>query len=97
MTGQELVSLFDQACRRSHVTGTKENGVIVALDLVSQVQALVGSTILGFDCITGICLYSVFRTVGQYNQTGHETVSGFFASHVPFAPSRRDVTCYVST
>ena len=46
MTGQELVSLFDQACRRSHVTGTKENGVIVALDLEGRLFTVVNDRVI---------------------------------------------------
>jgi hypothetical protein len=46
MTGQELLNLFEQAYRRTHVVGTKENGVIVALDLEGRLFTVVNDRVI---------------------------------------------------
>jgi len=46
MTGQELLCLLEQACRRTHVVGTKENGVIVALDLEGRFFTVVNDQVI---------------------------------------------------
>ena len=46
MTGQELLRLFEQATRRVHVVGTKENGVIVALDLEGRLFTVVNDQVI---------------------------------------------------
>jgi hypothetical protein len=46
MTGQDLLDLFDRAYRRTHVVGTKENGVIVALDLEGRLFTVVNDRVI---------------------------------------------------
>ena len=46
MTGQELLHLFELACRRTHVIGTKENGVIVALDLEGRFFTVINDRVI---------------------------------------------------
>jgi len=46
MTGQELLCLFEQATRRAHVVGTKENGVIVALDLEGRLFTVANDQVI---------------------------------------------------
>ena len=46
MTGQELLNLFEQAYRRIHVIGTKENGVIAVLDLEGRLFTVVNNKVI---------------------------------------------------
>lgn len=46
MTGQELLHLFEQSYRRTHVVGTKEDGVIIALDLEGRFFTVVNSRVI---------------------------------------------------
>lgn len=46
MTGRELIDLLSQTYRRSHLTGTLENGVIAALDLEGRLFTIVDSRVL---------------------------------------------------
>ena len=46
MTGQELLHLFEQACRRTHVVGTKEHGVIIALDLEGRFFTVINDQVI---------------------------------------------------
>ena len=46
MTGQELLHLFELACHRTHVVGTKENGVIIALDLEGRFFTVVNDRVI---------------------------------------------------
>ena len=46
MKGQDLLDLFKKACRRTHVVGTKENGVIVALDLEGRLFTVVNDRVI---------------------------------------------------
>jgi hypothetical protein len=46
MTGQELLNLFDKAHRRSHLTGTRENGIIAGLDLEGRLFAVKNDKVL---------------------------------------------------
>ena len=46
MTGEELLSLFKQAYRRTYVVGTKENGVIIALDLEGRLFTVVNNRVI---------------------------------------------------
>lgn len=46
MTGQELLHLFEQSCRRTHVVGTKENGVIVALDMEGRFFTMINNQVI---------------------------------------------------
>jgi hypothetical protein len=46
MTGQELLDLMNRAHRRSHVTGTPDNGIIAALDLEGRLFAVISGKVL---------------------------------------------------
>ncbi|MDR2148767.1 MAG: hypothetical protein LBE91_20190 [Tannerella sp.] len=46
MTGQELLHLFELASRRTHIVGTKENGVIVALDLEGRFFTVINDRVI---------------------------------------------------
>lgn len=46
MTGQELLYLFEQAYRRTHVVGTKEDGVIIALDLEGRFFTVMNNRVI---------------------------------------------------
>lgn len=46
MTGEELLHLFEQAYRRTHVVGTKENGVIIALDLEGRFFTVINNQVI---------------------------------------------------
>ncbi|MDR2916869.1 MAG: hypothetical protein LBV74_18905 [Tannerella sp.] len=46
MTGQELLHLFEQSCRRTHVVGTKENGVIAALDTEGRFFTVINGQVI---------------------------------------------------
>ena len=46
MTGEELLNLFEQAYCRTHVIGTKENGVIAALDLEGRLFTVVNDKVI---------------------------------------------------
>lgn len=46
MTGEELLRLFEQAYCRTHVVGTKEDGVIVALDLEGRFFTVVNNQVI---------------------------------------------------
>ncbi len=46
MTANDLIKLMHQSHRRIHVTGTPENGIIVALDLEGRLFAAVNGIIL---------------------------------------------------
>ena len=43
MTGYELIKLFEQASKRYHLIGTKENGVLVGLDLEGRLFTIIYS------------------------------------------------------
>ena len=46
MTGNQLIDLMLQSHRRVHVTGTPENGIIVALDLEGRLFTVVNNRVL---------------------------------------------------
>ena len=46
MTSQELLDLLSQAKRRSHVIGTRHNGIIAALDLEGRLFAMLNGRVL---------------------------------------------------
>lgn len=46
MTGQELIDLMEKACRRTHVVGTLENGIICGLDLEGRLFAVLNGKVL---------------------------------------------------
>lgn len=46
MTGIELIRLFDNSYRRSHLVGTTENGIIAALDLEGRLFSIVNGKVL---------------------------------------------------
>ena len=46
MTGRELIDLLSQSYRRSHLTGTLENGVIAALDLEGRLFTVVNNKVI---------------------------------------------------
>ena len=46
MTSQELLDLLSQAHRRSHVIGTRENGIIAALDLEGRLFSMLNGRVL---------------------------------------------------
>ena len=46
MTGKELLDLLDKAHRRSHLTGTVENGIIAALDLEGRLFAVLNGRVI---------------------------------------------------
>jgi hypothetical protein len=46
MTGCELLDLMQQACRRTHVVGTPENGIICGLDLEGRLFAVLNGRVL---------------------------------------------------
>lgn len=46
MTGNELIDLMLQSCRRVHVTGTPENGVIAALDLEGRLFTVINGRVI---------------------------------------------------
>lgn len=46
MTGQELLDILIRACCRYHITGDKENGVIVALDLEGRLFTVVNDRVI---------------------------------------------------
>jgi len=46
MTGQELLELLSKAYRRSHIIGTIENGVIVALDVEGRLFTVVNNKVI---------------------------------------------------
>ena len=46
MTGQELLHLFERAYRRTYMVGTKENGVIVALDMEGRLFTVVNDRVI---------------------------------------------------
>ena len=46
MTGRELIDLLSQSYRRSHLTGTLENGVIAALDMEGRLFTVVNNRVI---------------------------------------------------
>ncbi len=46
MTGQELLHLFEQSYRRTYIVGTKENGVIIALDLEGRFFTVINDQVI---------------------------------------------------
>lgn len=46
MTGKELTDLLSKSHRRSHLTGTAENGIIVALDLEGRLFTIVNNKVI---------------------------------------------------
>jgi hypothetical protein len=46
MTGNDLISLMKKSCRRVHITGTAENGIIAGLDLEGRLFAVVNGRVL---------------------------------------------------
>lgn len=46
MTGQELIDLFEKAYRRTYVVGTRENGVIIALDLEGRLFTVLNNRVV---------------------------------------------------
>jgi hypothetical protein len=46
MTGKELIHLFKKATRRTHVIGTVENGIIVALDMEGRLFTVVNGQVI---------------------------------------------------
>jgi hypothetical protein len=57
MTGNELISLFNKGCKRCHLTGTVEAGVIVGLDLEGRLFTVLNGEVVNRvnpDAITGI-------------------------------------------
>ena len=46
MTGQELLDLMGNAHRRSHLIGTRENGIIIGLDLEGRLFTVINNRVL---------------------------------------------------
>lgn len=46
MTGQELIDLFEKTYRRTHVVGTVENGVVIALDLEGRLFTVINNQVI---------------------------------------------------
>jgi hypothetical protein len=46
MTGKDLIELLDKSHRRSHITGTTENGIIAALDLEGRLFAIINGRVI---------------------------------------------------
>ncbi len=46
MTGKELTDLLSRSCRRRHLTGTLENGVIAALDMEGRLFTIVNDNVI---------------------------------------------------
>jgi hypothetical protein len=46
MTGRELIDLLSKSYRRSHLTGTSENGVIAALDMEGRLFTVVNNKVI---------------------------------------------------
>ncbi len=46
MTGRELIDLLSQSYRRSHLTGTLENGVIAALDMEGRLFTVINNKVI---------------------------------------------------
>lgn len=46
MTGQELIELLEKSYRRSHITGTPENGIIAALDMEGRLFTVINGKVM---------------------------------------------------
>jgi hypothetical protein len=68
MTGQELLDIFHLALRRTHIIGTPENGIIVALDLEGRLFAVLNNKVL--NRVVPSAIINLTNKLGYLNPGG---------------------------